>query len=167
MVNNKKHYISGPDPSDKNPINKIKIDNNKVIDPVSIANEFNKFFVNIGPNLANQIPQENGDISGYLKSSFQKSMGAIHTDQIEIQNITTQLKSSSSNGVDGVSAKIAKAVIEEISLPLATVFNLSLTNGYFPDKLKIAKVIPIYKSDDRLLINNYRPISVLPFFPKF
>ena len=69
-------------------------------------------------------------------------MGAIHTDQIEIQNITTQLKSSSSKGVDGVSAKIAKAVIEEISI----------------NKLKIAKVIPIYKSDDRLLINNYRPI---------
>ena len=37
-------------------------------------------------------------------------MGAIHTDQIEIQNITTQLKSSSSKGVDGVSAKIVKAV---------------------------------------------------------
>ena len=66
------------------------------------------FFVNIGPNLANQISQENGDISDYLKNSFQKSMGAIHTDQIEIQNITTQLKSSSSKGVDGVSAKIAK-----------------------------------------------------------
>ena len=91
-------------------------------------------------------------------------MGAIHTDQIEIQNITTQLKSSSSKGVDGVSAKIVKAVIEEISLPLATIFNISLTNGYFPDKLKISKVIPIYKSDDRLFINNYRPISVLPFF---
>ena len=35
-------------------------------------------------------------------------MGGIHTDQIEIQNITTQLKSSSSKGVDRVSAKIAK-----------------------------------------------------------
>ena len=45
-----KNIINGPDPYDKNPINEIKIDNKKVIDSVSIANEFNKFFVNIGPN---------------------------------------------------------------------------------------------------------------------
>ena len=73
-----KNIINGPDLSDKNPINEIKIHNNKVIDPVSIANEFNKFFVNfvnIGPNLANQILQENGDISDYLKSSFKKEHG--------------------------------------------------------------------------------------------
>ena len=71
-----KNIINGPEPSEKNPIHEIKIDNNKVIDPVSIANEFNKFFVNIGSNLANQISHENGDISDYLKSSFQKSMDA-------------------------------------------------------------------------------------------
>ena len=47
-----KNIINGPDLSDKNSINEIKIDNNKVIDPVSIANEFNNFFFNIGPNLA-------------------------------------------------------------------------------------------------------------------
>ena len=54
------------------------------------------------------------ETSDYLKSSFQKSMGAIHTDQIEIQNITTRLKTSSSKDVDGVSAKIAKAVRRNI-----------------------------------------------------
>ena len=67
-----KNIINGPNLSDKNLINEIKIDNNKVIDPVSIANEFNIFFVNIGPNLANQISQQNGDISDYLKRSFKK-----------------------------------------------------------------------------------------------
>ena len=38
--------------------------------------------------------------------------------------------------------------------------------GFFPDKFKIAKLIPTYKSEDRLLTNNFRPISVLPFFSK-
>ena len=69
-----KNIINGPYPSARNPINEIKIDNNKVIDPVSIANEFNKFFVNIGPKLANQISQENGDIR-LSKKFFLKKYG--------------------------------------------------------------------------------------------
>jgi hypothetical protein len=44
--------------------------------------------------------------------------------------------------------------------------NLSLSEGIFPDELKLARVAPIYKSGDPKLINNYRPISVLPFFSK-
>ena len=38
--------------------------------------------------------------------------------------------------------------------------------GHFPDKLKIAKIIPTFKSEDKLLFNNYRPISILHFFSK-
>ena len=38
--------------------------------------------------------------------------------------------------------------------------------GQFPDKLKIVKIIPIFKNEDKLLINNYRHISILPFFSK-
>ena len=44
--------------------------------------------------------------------------------------------------------------------------NSSFQNGIFPDELKIAKVIPIFKSEDKADITNYRPISVLPFFSK-
>ena len=46
---------------------------------------------------------------------------------------------------------------------LGILVNVSLSTGTFSDKLKI---VPIYKSDDKLLVNNYRPISVLPFFSK-
>ena len=145
----------------------MKINNKIVTDPMTIANEFKKFFTNIGPNLAHTISNVNGDISDYLDGSFKNSMCAIHTYPNEIQNITNHLKSSSNKGVDGVSPKIVKEVIKAIAQPLATVFNISLANGFFPEKLKIAKIIPIYKSEDRLLTNNYRPISVLPFFQKF
>ena len=44
--------------------------------------------------------------------------------------------------------------------------NKSLFNGIFPDKLEIAKIVSIFKSNDKLLINNYCPISVLPFLWK-
>ena len=53
-----------------------------------------------------------------------------------------------------------------ISAPLANIINLSLQKGIFPDNLKIAKVIPVYKADDPSLLVNYRPISLLRIFSK-
>ena len=52
--------------------------------------------------------------------------------------------------------------------PLTTthVMNLSIINGVVPNELKVVKVVPIYKSGDRRLINSYRPVSVLPCFSK-
>ena len=44
--------------------------------------------------------------------------------------------------------------------------NLSLLNGIFPSKLKLAKVVPIYKKNEDTNISNYRPISLLPTFSK-
>ena len=88
------------------------------------------------------------------------------TDSNEISNIVSMLKTSSSKGFDDIASKIVKSMIDEILCPLTTIFNISLQRGEFPDQLKIAKLVPIYKSDDKQLVNNYRPISILPFFPK-
>ena len=56
--------------------------------------------------------------------------------------------------------------MSNISVPLSKSFNSSLIGGIFPDSLKHAKVIPVFKCDDKFNINNYRPISVLPIFSK-
>ena len=42
----------------------------------------------------------------------------------------------------------------------------SLEQGVFPDQLKLAKVVPIFKYGDRLKVSNYRPISILSPFAK-
>ena len=55
-----------------------------------------------------------------------------------------------------------KQIKDVISATLTKLTNRSFHNGVFPNILKIAKVIPIFKSESRVACNNYRPISLLP-----
>ena len=62
--------------------------------------------------------------------------------------------------------KVVKKVIEGISEPLTYICNLSFQTGKFPNNMKIAKVVPLYKTGDRHHFTNYRPVSLLPQFSK-
>ena len=53
-----------------------------------------------------------------------------------------------------------KQIKDVISATLAKLLNRSFHNGVFPNTLKIAKLIPIFKSEPRVACNNYRPISL-------
>ena len=79
-----------------------------------------------------------------------------------IQKQLQNLKVNKATGIDEISAKYLKMSATVISQPLATILNLSITNGIYPDDLKKAKVTPIFKKGEKQDINNYRPISVLP-----
>ena len=57
-------------------------------------------------------------------------------------------------------------VASEIVKPLWIIFNASLSSGIFPDELKVAKVVPIYKKDNPQEFGNYGPVSVLPCISK-
>ena len=53
-----------------------------------------------------------------------------------------------------------------LCVPLAKILNNSIERGIYPEKLKIAKVVPIFKSDGETDTNNYRPISLLSIFTR-
>ena len=72
------------------------------------------------------------------------------------------LKANKATGIDDISAKYLKLSASVISQPLATILNLSISSGIYPDDLKKAKVTPIFKKGEKQDINNYRPVSVLP-----
>ena len=61
---------------------------------------------------------------------------------------------------------LVKKIVPHILAPLRHICNLSLEQGMFPDDMKIAKVIPLFKAGDDQNLSNYRPISLLPQFSK-
>ena len=137
-------------------------------DSQKIADGFNSFFTNIGPNLTNQIPVSESNFNDFLVN-IQSPMNSLFmspTDSEEIIKICATFKSGTSCGYDGIKPDIVKYVINLISSPLVHIFNLSIITGIVPEQLKIAKVVPIYKSGEKNKCNNYRPISVLPAFSK-
>ena len=78
----------------------------------------------------------------------------------------SNLKPSNSCGHDNISSTILKSISNEISDCITLIINQSILTGSFPDNLKLAKVVPIFKKDDKSQIKNYRPISVLPVISK-
>ena len=138
--------------------------NGIVTNPMNIATAFNDYFRNIGPTLANNIPNTTKSPAEYLNTTNNNSMFIIPTDTEEILSIAALLKPNVSPGYDPISPKVVRKCISNIGNSLHDIFNKSLWSGVFADGLKLAKVIPIYKADDRLSVSNYRPISVLPFF---
>jgi len=76
------------------------------------------------------------------------------------------MKSNKSPGPDNIGPKLIKEVAEILIDPLVHIFNLSLTTGGVPEKLKIAKIILVFKKGDPQLSSNYRPISLLNVLSK-
>ena len=70
------------------------------------------------------------------------------------------MKENKSQGVDGISPKILKESVEQISTPLAHVFNMSLQEGIVPLEWKEANIIPLFKKGSRNKFVNYWPVSL-------
>ena len=135
-------------------------------DPLVISNKFNKFFSNIGPSLAHKIPSSSTTFKDFLTGSFSNSMSFSPTSESEVLSIINQLKTSKSEGYDGVCISPIQQAADLLASPLSQICNLSLETGVFPDRLKIAKILPVFKSDDTTNFSNYRPISILPCLSK-
>ena len=77
-----------------------------------------------------------------------------------------ELSAKRSTGHDSISTELLKRIKAFISSPLCLIVNQSLNTGTFPGKLKMARIIPLYKKGDSTQLGNYRPISLLPSISK-
>ena len=137
-----------------------------IYDPVEIAKKFNNFFINVGSELRAKIPTSSVTPNHFLKGHYSNSMFLLPTTTEEVTDINHNLKNSTSVGHDNISIKLIKSCAAALAPVLAHINNQSLTEGIFPDAMKIAKVVPIFKNGDANNVCNYRPISILPAFSK-
>ena len=142
---------------------KFIINGSTVTDNITIARHFNKYFVNVASELASKIPKSKTDPTKTLK----KSRFHIFGKCLQVGSLQNNFVfKNSSPGWDNFQSNVVKDTSDLLLLQLTHLLNLSITQRVFPDELKIAKIILIFKSGDSAQIGNYRPVSVLPFFSK-
>lgn len=140
--------------------------------PKESLSSCNKYFSTLGENMANDTlirlntTQECLAQKTRVGTSPGVSFFLAPTDAPEVDVLIRGLRSDSAPGIDGITATFLKLNRDTLIAPLTHVFNLSLSNGTFPDCWKKAAVTPIYKSGPKNTPSNYRPISLLSIVSK-
>jgi hypothetical protein len=154
-------------------INVISLEINKesVSDPCLVSEEFNNYFLKVVDALKIDQPKPDNFSSLKFKELFKTKFqpNSMFLDPVtpdDICKIINTLKSGTSPGIDGINSLVIKKTSKNIAKILCFIINLSLEKGEFPEKLKEAVVIPIFKSGLKNVCSNYRPISLLSVFSK-
>ena len=131
-----------------------------------VSHGFNEYFSSVGCQLEKNIPPPDSHPLDFLiKPTYQDMNTEMTTNSSEVGNVIKSLNPVG-GGIDRVSTEILLLTYRDILHHLTFFFNLCLSNAVFPDMLKIAIIKPIFKTGQRDIFNNYRPISLLPVFSK-
>ena len=133
-----------------------------------IAQEFGKHFSSIGMEYAKKVEKPNKNIDHYVTKIpiNPKSIFLAPCTKIELNHMISNLPNKNSAGFDNISNKLLKSLKDRLLEPLELIFNQYLNSGIFPDLMKLGDVVPLYKSKERYLTTNYRPISLLTTLSK-
>lgn len=116
------------------------------------ANHFSSVFNNNNANNNFDLPSV---------STSKTYIGNFHLSKGEIEKRLKRLDISKAAGPDNIPPLFIRKCAISLAVPLTLIFSNSLNSGIFPEKWKEARIVPIYKSENRQNIVNYRPISIL------
>ena len=121
------------------------------------ANQFKEFFASESTPLSNgsTLPHSVSNIPTGELSSFQ------FNDQDILKMIRT-LHVNKAYGCDDISIGMIKICDQSIVQPLSLIYRNCLNTGTFPDIWKTSNIVPVHKKGDKQIVNNYRPVSLLP-----
>ena len=141
-------------------IKKLIIDRKVILEKQNISDDMNEHFCNVGGKLQAKIPDYGLKYMEYMPprtaSSFYLELVTSEDIMLEIK----RTKPSKSPGHDLIGSKVIKLCPRIFAYNLAKIYNWSIENGIYPDDLKIAKVLTLYKKGVKHDPNNYRPISL-------
>ena len=123
--------------------------------PETICNFFAEFFSNVFVRDSTVIPKL--EISKVPKIVFSED---------DVMKALLNLDVSKGPGPDGLPVSLFKLCAVGFAVPLCLLFNMSLSQGIFPDLWKISNIIPIHKNGSRNVVSNYRGIAILSCVPK-
>ena len=142
-------------------VKELKIGDEIVTDKQKISNEFNKFFSEVGEKTGEEITEVETDPMSYLKGEPPDSLYLHPTTNEEILKTTKQLKKKRSQGYDKIPCMITIEMAPNMINILTNVINQCIEEGTFPEALKRAIIVPIYKKLEKIYTTNYRPVSLL------
>jgi hypothetical protein len=140
----------------------LNIDNSLVVDSHKVANAFNNYFLSIPTELHNILSPSDRNYS-YLVPNNTRSIYLYPVSSSEVYNVISSFNCNSS--LSDIPIKMLK-LSQHFSVGIAELFNHIISEGQYPDMLKMATVIPIHKTGSRSDIKNFRPISLLPTLDK-
>ena len=137
--------------------------------PNKVAEKFNDYFSNIAFELKNKNSEaahyNQNDFQNFMPNLEQNSMYTRPVDSSEVYEIIKNMKNKATLDTKVNPLKIANSDFK-FTNALAKIISSSFQEGIFPQQLKVARVVPVFKSGSRNDVANYRPISLLDSFSK-
>ena len=147
-------------------INCLETQRGQISHPTELAECFNNYFTNIGPDIAKNIDNGDRNFKDYITTTT-SSFNFQTVSESNVYRLLLSLNPRKSTGIDKIPAKIIRIAAPVITNSLTKIFNMAaIISATVPFEWKIARVTPIFKNGPRNLLNNYRPISILPVVSK-
>ncbi|PCI92573.1 MAG: hypothetical protein COB15_17455, partial [Flavobacteriales bacterium] len=147
----------------------LKIGDKTINSNDEVANEFNNFFANISKNITGSLsscPSAADDLLKRNASDPKSTFRFRHISPEELLSAYKALNMKNTEDLWGISVSVLSTIIDLIAPHLTIIFNNCISDGVFPDLMKISKIIPLFKQGAKNDPTNYRPISILPALSK-
>ena len=148
----------------------LRIDNDSLKDRLNsvsyvVYERFNNYFTDIGPKIATTIGNTDRNFTDYITKTT-SSFKFQTVSETNVYKLLSSLNPCKSTGIDKIPAKIIRISAPIIANSLTRIFNTAIYSETVPPEWKLARVIPLHKNGPRNMLNNYRPISILPIVSK-
>ena len=144
----------------------LNIDGVLCFDKLNVAETFNKFYTTVASSLVSKLPRPSFKYGKDFVAKFYSAKGVKVNNcsfslvsENKVLKYLNKMSADKATGLDSIPAKFIVDGSSLIASPLTHVINLSLIQGSVPDDLKSARVIPLYKKNNKTEVGNHNNIK--------